>query len=81
MKIKVDENLGRPHVALLKRHGYEADRLFDEDLSGIVRKGVKSFIDSPASSHGRESGKLYFIGGKTCEGRVLTKTINSQQKI
>ena len=35
MKIKLDENLGRPHVALLKRHGYEADRLFDEDLSGI----------------------------------------------
>ena len=44
-------------------------------------EGVKSFVDSPASSHGRESGKLYFIGGKTCEGRVLTNTINSQQKI
>lgn len=35
MKIKLDENLGRPHVELLKRHGYQADRLFDEDLSGI----------------------------------------------
>ncbi|MGH7767827.1 MAG: DUF5615 family PIN-like protein [Candidatus Binatia bacterium] len=35
MKIKLDENLGRPHVALLKTHGYEADRLFDEGLSGI----------------------------------------------
>ena len=50
-------------------------------LSALKNKGVKSFVDSPASSHGRESGKLYFIGGKTCDGRVLTKTINSQQKI
>ena len=35
MRIKLDENLGRPHVALLKRHGYEADRVFDQGLSGI----------------------------------------------
>ena len=35
MKVKLDENLGRAHVALLKRHGYEADRLFDQGLSGI----------------------------------------------
>ena len=35
MKIKLDENLGRPHAALLKRHGYETDRLSDEGLSGI----------------------------------------------
>ncbi|MBI2988429.1 MAG: DUF5615 family PIN-like protein [Deltaproteobacteria bacterium] len=35
MRIKLDENLGRPHVALLRRYGYEADRLFDEGLSGI----------------------------------------------
>jgi hypothetical protein len=32
--IKLDENLGRPHVALLKRHGYDADRVFDQGLSG-----------------------------------------------
>ena len=36
MRIKLDENLGRPHVALLKRHGYDADRVFDQDLSGVV---------------------------------------------
>ena len=30
--IKLDENLGRPHVALLKRHGYDADRVFDQGL-------------------------------------------------
>lgn len=36
MIIKLDENLGRPHVALLKRHGYDADRVFDEGLSGVV---------------------------------------------
>ena len=35
VRIKLDENLGRPHVALLKRHGYEADRVFDQGLSGI----------------------------------------------
>ena len=35
MRIKLDENLGRPHVILLKRHGYEADRVFDQGLSGI----------------------------------------------
>jgi predicted nuclease of predicted toxin-antitoxin system len=34
--IKLDENLGRPHVALLKRYGYDADRVFDQDLSGVV---------------------------------------------
>jgi hypothetical protein len=36
VKIKLDENLGRPQIALLKRHGYDADRVFDEGLSGIV---------------------------------------------
>ena len=36
MIIKLDENLGRPHVALLKRHGYDADRVFDQSLSGVV---------------------------------------------
>jgi predicted nuclease of predicted toxin-antitoxin system len=35
VRIKLDENLGRPHVALLKRHGHEADRVFDQGLSGI----------------------------------------------
>ena len=36
MRIKLDENLGRPHAALLKRHGYDADRVFDQGLSGVV---------------------------------------------
>ena len=36
MILKLDENLGRPHVALLKRHGYDADRVFDQGLSGVV---------------------------------------------
>jgi predicted nuclease of predicted toxin-antitoxin system len=35
VKVKPDENLGRPHITLLKDHGYVADRLFDEGLSGI----------------------------------------------
>lgn len=36
MTIKLDENLGRPHVALLNRDGYDADRVFDQNLSGVV---------------------------------------------
>jgi predicted nuclease of predicted toxin-antitoxin system len=35
VRIKLDENLGRPHISLLKRHGYEADRVFDQGLSRI----------------------------------------------
>jgi len=35
VKIKLDEHLGRPHVALLKRHGYDADTVFDQGISGI----------------------------------------------
>jgi predicted nuclease of predicted toxin-antitoxin system len=52
LKIKLDENLGRPHVALIKRHGYEVDRTFDEGLSGAedsdlwnrVRREKRFFI-------------------------------------
>jgi predicted nuclease of predicted toxin-antitoxin system len=36
VKVKLDENLGRPHVALLKRYKYDADRVSDEGLSGII---------------------------------------------
>ncbi len=35
MRIKLDENLGRPHVSLFRDHGYEVDRVFDEGISGI----------------------------------------------
>jgi len=34
MKVKLDENLGLPHVSLLKKFGYEVDRVTDEGLSG-----------------------------------------------
>jgi predicted nuclease of predicted toxin-antitoxin system len=33
-KVKVDENLGQSHAALLREAGYEADTVFDENLSG-----------------------------------------------
>lgn len=36
----MDENLGRPHITLLKRHGYEVDRVFDQGLSGIEDAGL-----------------------------------------
>jgi predicted nuclease of predicted toxin-antitoxin system len=32
--VKLDENLGRSHVDLLRQAGYTADRLYDEGLSG-----------------------------------------------
>ena len=35
MRIKLDENLGRTHTALLQQAGYEADRVHDEGLSGV----------------------------------------------
>lgn len=34
MLLKLDENLGRSHDALLRKAGYEADRVHDEGLSG-----------------------------------------------
>jgi predicted nuclease of predicted toxin-antitoxin system len=34
LEAKFDENLGRSHVALLQRAGYEADRVHDQGLSG-----------------------------------------------
>jgi predicted nuclease of predicted toxin-antitoxin system len=34
MLVKLDENLGRSHVALLRASGYEADRVHDQGLSG-----------------------------------------------
>ena len=34
MLLKLDENLGRSHVELLRRAGYQADRVHDQGLSG-----------------------------------------------
>ena len=34
MLVKVDENLGRSHVALLLEAGHQADRVHDQGLSG-----------------------------------------------
>lgn len=34
LRVKVDENLGQSHAALLQEAGYEADSVFDEGLSG-----------------------------------------------
>ncbi|MBI4824515.1 MAG: DUF5615 family PIN-like protein [Nitrospirae bacterium] len=34
MKVKLDENLGLLHVAILKEYGHEVDRVTDEGLSG-----------------------------------------------
>jgi predicted nuclease of predicted toxin-antitoxin system len=32
--VKLDENLGRLHAELLREHGYDADRVHDEGISG-----------------------------------------------
>ena len=34
MLLKLDENLGRSHVELLRNAGRQADRVYDEGLSG-----------------------------------------------
>ena len=34
MLLKLDENLGRSHIELLRNAGHEADRVHDEGLSG-----------------------------------------------
>ena len=34
MLLKLDENLGRSHVELLRNAGHQADRVYDEGLSG-----------------------------------------------
>ncbi len=40
LRVKLDENLGTSHVALLLRHGYLADRVHDEGLSGAADSEV-----------------------------------------
>lgn len=34
LRVKLDENLGRAHVALLSKNGHQADRVHDQGLSG-----------------------------------------------
>lgn len=36
MKVKLDENLSLTHVHILKRAGYDAERVHDEGLSGAT---------------------------------------------
>ena len=40
MLVKLDENLGRSHVELLRNAGHEADRVYDEGLSGETDSAV-----------------------------------------
>ena len=40
MLLKLDENLGRSHVELLRNAAYEADRVHDEGLSGWTDSAV-----------------------------------------
>src|SRR5438874_195476 len=40
MKIKLDENLGKTHVAILQESGYEAHRTYEEGLSGASDREV-----------------------------------------
>ena len=36
LAVKLDENLGRTHVDILRKAGYEADRVHDQGLSGAA---------------------------------------------
>jgi predicted nuclease of predicted toxin-antitoxin system len=38
--VKLDENLGRTHVEILRQAGYEADRVHDQGLSGAADADV-----------------------------------------
>lgn len=40
MLLKLDENLGRSHAELLRNAGHQADRVYDESLSGATDSAV-----------------------------------------
>ena len=40
MLLKLDENLGRSHAELLRHAGHQADRVYDESLSGATDSAV-----------------------------------------
>jgi predicted nuclease of predicted toxin-antitoxin system len=44
LRVKLDENLGRSHADLLRRAGYEADRLTDQGLSGAPDAAVWAHV-------------------------------------
>lgn len=44
--VKLDENLGRTHVEILRNAGYEVDRVFDEGLSGAADAKVWEHVCS-----------------------------------
>lgn len=44
LRVKLDENLGRSHVELLRRAGYAADRLTDQGLGGATDEAVWAHV-------------------------------------
>ena len=54
MLVKLDENLGLSHVALLLEAGHQADRVHDQGLSGEADPVVWERV----SSEGRTPGRL-----------------------
>jgi len=50
LRVKLDENLGRSHVEVLRNAGYEADSVNDEGLSGMS--------DSALWEHVLKEGRL-----------------------
>ena len=52
MLVKLDENLGRSHVALLLEAGHQADRVHDQGLSrrGLIRLSGSVFLAKDGSS-------------------------------
>ncbi|HEX6865098.1 MAG TPA: DUF5615 family PIN-like protein [Thermoanaerobaculia bacterium] len=44
--IKLDENLSRSHAELLREHGYDADRVHDQGLSGASDAAVWERVTS-----------------------------------
>lgn len=46
LAVKLDENMARAHVDLLRHAGYDADRVFDEGLSGAADERVWEHVCS-----------------------------------
>ena len=55
MFLKLDENLGRSHVDILRNAGYETDRVHDQGMSG--------WADSTVWKRVCDEGRFFMVTG------------------
>ena len=87
MLLKLDENLGRSHVDILRNAGYETDRVHDQGMSGWTDSAVwkrvcdegrffitldLDFADVRRYRPGSHPGILLLRAGNRSRGAVLT---------